>query len=212
MEDTVMTGHEKIAARNIKAAFNYIVGGYYNSLQDGDEDYLPDTLKELEDEIYESSMTDLFREGYMECGKAPKEMKFAGTEFCRNYIRALLKDDGDVAEIAEVKGWNNKEEKTMMKAIERKTGVEVAVERTEEGRFKVAEKTYAASTFKKYFKVTGETVAAPKAQTVEVELYTFTNMKIQGIFTATLVNGEYQIDTKKKGILTFNADTMIQTK
>lgn len=99
----------------------------------------------------------------------------------------------------------------MMKAIERKTGVEVAVERTEEGRFKVAEKTYAASTFKKYFKVTGETVSAPKAQTVEVELYTFTNMKIQGIFTATLVNGEYQIDTKKKGLLTFNADTMIQT-
>ena len=100
----------------------------------------------------------------------------------------------------------------MMKTIERATGKEVAVKVLDNGRYEVnGLKDYAASTFKKYFKVTGEAVSSPKAQTVEVELYTFTNMKIQGTFTATLVGNEYHIDTKKKGLLTFNADTMVQT-
>lgn len=103
------------------------------------------------------------------------------------------------------------EDKDMMKAIERKTGLEVTAVKTEDGRFTVGEKTYAASTFKKYFKVVKEESKEVKPQTVEVELYTFTNMKIQGVFTATLVGHDYHINTKKKGLLKFNADTLVQT-
>lgn len=219
-----MTGHEKIAAKNIEAAFNYIVGGYYNSIQDGWEEDVPETKQDLFDEIYTEAFTNKYGEGYCGCGKAPKEMKFAGTEFCKNYLARLFEEDldGDLGEIAQAKGWEDEleinkeekeEEKEMIKAIERKTGNEVAVERLENGKFEVNGKTYAESTFKKYFKLNGETVEkqAPKAKTVEVELYTFTNMKIQGTFEATLVKGEYHVDTKKKGLLKFNAKTLVQT-
>lgn len=94
-----------------------------------------------------------------------------------------------------------------MKAVERKTGLQVIAVELENGKFEVEGKTYAASTFKKYYKVVKEEAKPVK---VEVELYTFTNMKIQGTFVATLVGNTYHIDTKKKGLLIFNADTLIQ--
>lgn len=100
----------------------------------------------------------------------------------------------------------------MMKAVERKTGLQVIAVELENGKFEVAGKTYAASTFKKYYKVVKEEAQAEEAKPVkvEVELYTFTNMKIQGTFVATLVGNTYHIDTKKKGLLIFNADTLVQ--
>lgn len=101
-----MTGHERIAEKNIINAFNYIVGGYYNCILDGYEEDLPETREDLISEIYESAMTDEYGPGYMGCGKAPKEMRFAGKKFCMNVIETLMNEDGDVEEIAEVKGWN----------------------------------------------------------------------------------------------------------
>lgn len=93
------TGHEKIAIRNIRYAIDWIVGGYYNSLQDGDLEYLPAGREELVEEIYDSAMSDAYGPGYMGCGKAPKEMRFAGEKFCRAYIDYRLEHDGDTAEI-----------------------------------------------------------------------------------------------------------------
>lgn len=101
-----MTAHERIAKRNIVKAFNWIVGGYYNSIQDGYLEDLPDTKEDLRTEIYESSMQNLYDDGYEGFGKAPKEMRFAGREFCYSVIDKLLKTDEDVEEIAEVKGWS----------------------------------------------------------------------------------------------------------
>lgn len=39
-----MTGHERIAKKNIVGAFNWIVGGYYNCIQDGYEEEISDYL------------------------------------------------------------------------------------------------------------------------------------------------------------------------
>ena len=104
-DKTQRTGHERIAIQNMRNAFNWIVGGYYNSLQDGFEDYLPKSREDLADEVYTSAMTNLYRPGMEGFGKAPREMRFAGEKFCRAYIDWKIETDGDVAEIAEVANW-----------------------------------------------------------------------------------------------------------
>jgi len=99
------TGHERIAMRNIRYAINWIVGGHYNSLQDGHLEDLPNSLESVENEVYASAMEDLYMPGYVLGGRAPKEMRFAGADFCRAYIHWKLSRDGDVQEIAQVAGW-----------------------------------------------------------------------------------------------------------
>lgn len=101
------TGHEKIAMRNIRNAINWIVGGYYNCLQDNILEYLPDSLESLENEIYASAMDNLYMPGCEFGGRAPKEMRFAGTEFCRAYIHWKLSEDGDTQEIAAAANWTH---------------------------------------------------------------------------------------------------------
>lgn len=101
-----MTGNEKIAKRNIVNAFNYIVGGWYNSIVDGYEEYVPDNKEDAINEVYESAIQNLYGPGYEGFNKAPKEMRFAGKEFCMNLINELFNSDEDVIEIAEEKGWN----------------------------------------------------------------------------------------------------------
>lgn len=100
-----MTEHERIASRNIRHCINWIVGGYYNCLQDDTPEYLPESYDELKAEIYDSAMQNMYAPGYEGYGKAPKEMRFAGSEFIRNRIEKLLKTDEDVQEIAKYKGW-----------------------------------------------------------------------------------------------------------
>lgn len=92
-----MTGHEKIAARNIRAAFNYEVGGMYNSYLDGYLEDLP-TLEEAKEIIYDCAICYRYAPGAI-LGPAPTEMRFAGKEFCQKYIEKLFNEDEDVAEI-----------------------------------------------------------------------------------------------------------------
>lgn len=100
-----MTGTERIAYRNIKGVFNWEVGGWYNCIQDGCEEYIPDTVEEAKEIVYNGSLNDASRDGWYGCGRAPREMRFAGAEFIRECIDRLFATDGDVAEIAEAKGW-----------------------------------------------------------------------------------------------------------
>lgn len=94
-------GWEKIAKTNIKNCYNWIVGGLENTLQDCEEDseeYInaQNTLNDTDrllDEIYHEAITTKYSTG-MAGGKAPTEMRFAGRDFCRNYIIKLLKKDG----------------------------------------------------------------------------------------------------------------------
>ena len=100
-----MTEHEKIASRNIRHCINWIVGGWYNCLQDDTPEYLPKSKDDAIQEIYDNAMQNLYAPGYEGYGKAPKEMRFAGSEFIRNRIVELLRKDGDMQEIADYCGW-----------------------------------------------------------------------------------------------------------
>lgn len=93
-----MTKHEKIAARNIRAAFNFEVGGAYNAYLDGEEGEFP-TIEEMKKYVYDCAISDYYGPGLCQVGLAPKEMRFAGKEFCMKYIDKLFAEDGDVAEI-----------------------------------------------------------------------------------------------------------------
>ena len=94
-----MNEFEKIASRNIHHAINWIVGGYYNCLQDGYPEYLPESYEALTEEIYESSMNNLYLPGCERFGAAPREMRFAGEKFIRDRIEKKLKNDCDFFEI-----------------------------------------------------------------------------------------------------------------
>jgi hypothetical protein len=101
-----MNGQQKIAYRNIKGVFNWEIGGWYNCIQDNCIEDIPDTIEDAKDIIYEESLVHTAREGYFGCGKAPREMRFAGSEFIHGVIDELFATDDDALEIADVKGWN----------------------------------------------------------------------------------------------------------
>lgn len=84
-----MTGHEKIAARNIKGAFNQEFGGMYNTFQDGEEITL--TLNQMKDIVYDCAMNDDYRvQGVVHYGRAPKEMRFAGSRILQELRRQAV--------------------------------------------------------------------------------------------------------------------------
>ena len=100
-----MTGTEKIAYRNIKGVFDWEVGGWYNCIQDGCEEYIPDTLEQAKEIIYEESLTDSAAPGHYRMNGAPREMRFAGSDFIRSAIDHLFSTDEDALEIADTKSW-----------------------------------------------------------------------------------------------------------
>ena len=100
-----MNGIEQIAYRNIKAGFNWEVGGWYNCIQDGCPECIPDTEEEAKQFLYEEVITNKYGAGYCGSHKAPQEMRFAGAEFIKEVIDAFFAKDEDVAAIREEKGW-----------------------------------------------------------------------------------------------------------
>lgn len=94
-----LNGNERIAYRNIKAIFNYEVGGWYNAYQDGYDEDIPETEKEAKEWIYEESINDRGHAGGIQTGRAPKEMRFAGKQFITDIIAYLFEIDEDVEEL-----------------------------------------------------------------------------------------------------------------
>ena len=92
-----MTKHEQIAARNIKGAFNWEVGGVYNAYLDGEDINI--SMEEMKQMVYDCAMVDMYCGGLCQLDCAPREMRFAGKEFCMKYIDKLFANDPDVAEI-----------------------------------------------------------------------------------------------------------------
>lgn len=94
-----ITKNEKTAVKNIEGAFNWIVGGYLNYLMDGYTNDIP-TLNEAMDEVYNSAMNDDYRmSGAVSYDDAPREMRFAGEDFCREVVEHLFAEDDDVKTI-----------------------------------------------------------------------------------------------------------------
>lgn len=204
-----MNGHEKIAARNIKEAFNWMVGGWYNCIMDGYEEDVP-TLEEAKETVYSEAMTTLFRGGSATNGRAPKEMRFAGEEFCRSYVDKLFAEDSDALEI-----WGE-EDKNMTKNNER-----------EEAKAYIL-KNYTAKEMREHLKEAGftgysrankETLAEAMLALEElkmknrktvsiskVKMFAFTGMFL-GEFEAEVQDGKILVNTTSKGELMFDLET-----
>lgn len=90
-----MNKHQKIAAKQVKYAIDYIVGGLENSIQDGhmEESDMP-SKAELVEEIYSEMMNCSFGPGSCHTGHPVEEVKFAGTEFIKFYINYRLTKEG----------------------------------------------------------------------------------------------------------------------
>ena len=105
MNTNNMNGTEKIAYNNIKGVFDWEIGGWYNCIQDNCLESIPDSIEEAKEIIYEESLTDFAEPGHFACGRAPKEMRFAGTEFIKKVIDQLFEEDEDITEIGLEKNW-----------------------------------------------------------------------------------------------------------
>ena len=139
-------------------------------------------------------MNDDYRHGgSCSIGGAPKEMRFAGAEFCRNYVDKLFAEDPDVNEVP----WVAEEEDTeMTKDYTEMTLKELRAEAKEQG-------IKGASKMKKdelLDALTGKTTIG------KVHMYAFTGMYI-GEFEADFGNDFILVNTTSKGELQFDAKT-----
>lgn len=114
---TKENGWERIARRNLKNAYNWLVGERENAVQDGDmtEKQLENwILYEALDEVYHEAITTKYTDSSAG-GEAPKEMRFAGKEFCYRYLIKQFKKDGYTVTVPET------ETKTAKKSTTKKT-------------------------------------------------------------------------------------------
>ena len=92
-EPKTMNRHQKLAAKKIEAAYNWIIGGLENDVTDGHSDEMP-PIEDMFEQVYDGVMTDDFGEGYMGCNKSKTELRFAGKQFILNAIADLFRQDG----------------------------------------------------------------------------------------------------------------------
>lgn len=111
---TQNNGWEKIAKRNLKNAYNWRVGEIWNAVQDGDmtEEQFNNWIQtEALDDIYHEAITTLYT-GDSCGGEAPKEMRFAGKDFCYKYLISLFKKDNYTVTVPEEEPKKTKAAKT----------------------------------------------------------------------------------------------------
>lgn len=95
-EEKPMTKHQEDALKNLRGAYNFVVGGYENSVQDGDMEEMP-AVEDLFDEVYGEAMSTRYgMVGGLSIsgGDAPICMKFAGKAFIREQLVKMLRADG----------------------------------------------------------------------------------------------------------------------
>lgn len=90
---------------NLKNAYNWIVGGYENSVMDGEM-----TQEEFDEWIKDKALSEVYNEaissayGEEHCGgEPPKGMKSADKKACMEYLVKWFKKDGYEVEIPEIK-------------------------------------------------------------------------------------------------------------
>lgn len=95
-EEKPMTKHQKDALKNLRGAYDFVVGGYENSVQDGAMEELP-AVEDLFNEVYSEAMNtryDVAGGLSISGGDAPICMKFAGKAFIREQLANMFKTDG----------------------------------------------------------------------------------------------------------------------
>lgn len=100
--------HQQLAAKKVKAAYNWIVGGLENSVQDGNLDNMP-PIENMFEQVYDGLMSEDYGDGYGG-GNSKTELRFAGKQFILNTIADMFRRDGyDVpGELTQIKK-NNKQ-------------------------------------------------------------------------------------------------------
>ena len=95
-EEKPMTKHQEDALKNLRGAYNLVVGGYENSVQDGDMEEMP-AVEDLFNEVYGEAMSTRYgMVGGLSIsgGDAPICMKFAGKAFIREQLAKMFQADG----------------------------------------------------------------------------------------------------------------------
>lgn len=198
-----MNKHEKAAFRAIKKEFNWLVGGWYNCFQDGYEEEIPE-LQEAKNSVYEEAMS-----------TSPKEIRFAGEEFCRGIVERLFAKDEDAKELweEEVNNINTteKEDKTMM---EKKTISKEMLSKLTVKELKAMAKELCIEGLSRAKKeelveaILNSKDAKPAftATVSKVNMYAFTGMLI-GEFEAEVQDDKILVYTASKGELMFDLST-----
>ena len=214
MNTKMMNRHEKIAAKNIEGAFNWGVGEWYNCFLDGLDEDIP-SLEEAKETVYIEAMNNLYKSGNEIYGRAPKEMRFAGEEFCRELVEELFLNDGVVEEIWGEDGITETKEEEMKETTR------------EEARAQVV-KNYTVKEMRETLKAAGikgisrakkdelvemmldlgdELTSGSKTVSIsKVKMYAFTGMLI-GEFEAEVKDGKILVNTSSRGELMFDLNT-----
>lgn len=216
MNTKMMNRHEKIAAKNIEGAFNWGVGEWYNCFLDGLDEDIP-SLEEAKETVYIEAMNNLYKSGNEIYGRAPKEMRFAGEEFCRELVEELFLNDDAVEEIWGEYGITKSDTKEEeMNQVTR-----------EEARAQVV-KNYTVKEMREALKAAGikgishakkdelvemmlnlgdELTSSSKTVSIsKVKMYAFTGMFI-GEFEAEVKDGKILVNTTSRGKLMFDLNT-----
>lgn len=96
IEDKPLTKHQKAAMENIEGAYTYVMGGYENSLQDGEIEELPAVEILFEDVYIEATKSGHRMVGgiRIDGGAAPIWVRLAGRAFVREAIAKIFREDG----------------------------------------------------------------------------------------------------------------------
>lgn len=208
---TTLTGHEKIAKRNIINAFNWIVGELENGIEDGYKDeYVAEglTLEEVKDSVYESAMNDLYDTGSVVYGRAPKEMRFAGEAFCRAVVDECFEKEATF--LIESMGWNKtedtKEDKKMTVKDLREEAKALGLKGISRMKREQLEQVIEEAKAQAEFEVEHEAKAGAP---IMVTMKAFTGMTL-GEFEVVTIGSEIVIVATKKGEMAFDRNTGVQ--
>lgn len=87
------TTHQKVAAEQLENAYNWVVGGYYNTVQDGEAEEMP-PVEDMFEEVMEEATTHLYGKGMCSQKPAPAAMNFAGKKFLIETLTSLFEAEG----------------------------------------------------------------------------------------------------------------------
>lgn len=85
--------HQKIATEQLQNAYDWIVGGYINTVQDGEAEEMP-PVEDMFDEVMEEATTHKYGKGMCSQKPAPAAMNFAGKKFLVDTLVEIFEKDG----------------------------------------------------------------------------------------------------------------------
>lgn len=88
-----MNTHQKIAATQLENAYDWIVGGYINTVQDGEAEEMP-PVEDMFEEVMSEATSHQYGKGMCSQKPAPAAMNFAGKKFLVETLVALFEKDG----------------------------------------------------------------------------------------------------------------------